>query len=137
MCRFITARSSLLVAALMLVAGCEGPEGGASAPTAQSAPASDAQPFFVGRWAATEAMCGDAAWSFTPDGLSTPGEVSCTFSQVTATPEGYDIAATCWAEGPPEPEHIQLSYAESARAMLVEGGPFNPVGLVACDGQQP
>jgi hypothetical protein len=136
MCRFVAAGSILLVAASMLLAGCEGPEGG-GAPTARSVPASEAQPFFVGRWAATDAMCGDAAWSFAPDGLSTPGEVTCTFNDVTKTPEGYDIAATCWAGGPPEPERIRLSYAESARAMLVEGGPFNPVGLVACDGQQP
>ncbi|HET8727025.1 MAG TPA: hypothetical protein VFO41_05890 [Alphaproteobacteria bacterium] len=133
----MTARSGRIVVALILVAGCRGPEGDLSPPAAQNPQPSEEQPFFVGRWAAAKTACGHAAWTFTPDSLSTPGEVSCTFSQVTRTPEGYDIAATCTAEGPPEAERIRLSYAQSARALLVEGGPFNPVGLVACDGPRP
>lgn len=132
---FGAARRRGIAVACLLLAGCES----ASVPVAQGpvAPAPETPPFFVGRWAAAETACGHAAWSFTEDGLSTPGAVVCDFDRVKRTPEGYDITAVCWAEGPPETGRIKLSYAQSARAMLVEGGPFNPVGLIACDGRQP
>lgn len=121
----------------MLAAGCGSLDGGGSTPAAHRPPPSEAPPFFAGRWAANEDLCDRSAWRFAPDGLSTPGEVTCEFNDVTKTPAGYDILATCWAGGPPETERIRLSYAQSARALLVEGGPLNPVGLVACDGQRP
>lgn len=125
----------LIVAALITaLAACQSREAaGPVAPPPAPSAGSEA-PFFVGRWAAADTACGHAAWSFTRTGLETPGEVSCTFEQVTRTPQGYDITAICSAEGPPRQEQIRLSYAQSARALLVEGGPFAPVGLVACAG---
>jgi hypothetical protein len=120
----------LVLAVAPLASGCQNGGGGAAVPP--SAP--DAEPpFFVGRWAAEDAMCPTAAWTFTATSLSTPGEVSCTFDRVTRTTTGYDVEATCTAEGPPAPQRISLSYAQSARALLVEGGPFAPAGLVACN----
>jgi hypothetical protein len=112
----------------LALTGCQN----GAAPTPPSPPESE-QPFFVGRWAAEEAMCASGAWTFTATSLSTAGEVSCTFDRVTETAAGYEIAATCTAEGPPAPHTIRLSYAQSAQALLVEGGPFQPIGLIACD----
>lgn len=91
----------------------------------------EGQPFFVGEWAATEAMCNDP-WVITAIDLVTPGAVACTFDAVTATTTGYDVAAMCTAEAPPAPYTLRFSYAQSAQALLIEGAPFEPIGLVAC-----
>jgi hypothetical protein len=122
---------ALVLVVLVGLAGCRSPGNGSPGGSSAAEPASGA-PFFVGRWAAAETACGDAAWEFTETGLATPGEVTCRFDAVTRTVSRYDIAATCTAEGPPERHRISLSYAESADALLVEGGPFDPIGLVAC-----
>jgi hypothetical protein len=107
---------------MLLAAGCQAAgEGGETEP-----------PFFVGRWAATTDLCATAAWVFTETGLATSGEVTCTFDTVTRTRTGYDLQATCTAEAPPAPYLIRLAYAQSAQALLVEEGPFDPIGLVAC-----
>lgn len=96
-------------------------------------PISSAAPRYVGRWAATEALCRDGAWRFRSDGLSTAGEVSCAFDKVTEKPGGYDIDATCIAQAPPKQSRIGLTFAESAKAMMVDGGPFSgPVALIYC-----
>jgi len=93
---------------------------------------SDTTPRFVGLWAASADGCADPAWRFRADGVSTQGEVSCQFNDVELTQTGYTIQATCYAEAPPEEQTIQLSFAESARAMMVSGGPWSPIGLVYC-----
>src|SRR5690606_20968318 len=90
-------------------------------------------PFFVGRWAAKEEMCGKAAWEITGSRLSTPGHTVCDFDQVRKVEGIYRIDATCTAEGPPGQYDLRVSYAQSAKALLVEGGPMEPVGLAACD----
>lgn len=95
-------------------------------------PPSAEQPRFVGLWAASEEGCSDPAWRFEAQRVTTQGEVSCTFNDVQLTNTGYTIQATCTAEGPPTPQEIQLSFAESARAMLVSGGPWTPIGLTYC-----
>jgi hypothetical protein len=88
--------------------------------------------FYVGRWAADAGLCAGGAWVFTETTLNTAGEVSCTFNTITPTTTGYTIQATCTAEAPPAPATIHLSYAQSAQALLVEGGPFSPIGLIRC-----
>lgn len=96
-------------------------------------PPATAAPRYVGLWAASEALCVDPAWTFRAEGVSTQGEVSCTFDRVSETSSGYEIAATCYAEAPPAPYTIQLAFAESAQAMLVTGGPWaGQTGLVFC-----
>lgn len=98
-----------------------------------SLPPASAPYRYVGRWAASEAACEHGAWSFEERKLETAGEVACTFDRVERTAAGYDIAATCTAEAPPTAYHLALTFAESARAMLVEGGPFgDPIGLIWC-----
>jgi hypothetical protein len=87
---------------------------------------------YVGLWADSEAGCADPAWRFEAQRVTTQGEVSCAFNNVQMTDTGYLIQATCTAEGPPTPQEIQLSFAESARAMMVSGGPWAPIGLTYC-----
>ena len=101
-------------------------------------PPSDEAPRYVGMWATTAEGCGEPAWRFEEEGVSTRGEVSCEFNTVALTDRGYDIQATCYAEAPPEPYNIQLSFAESARAMMVAGGPWMAgTALVYCGGLTP
>lgn len=101
-------------------------------------PPSETAPRYVGLWAAAAEGCSDPAWRFEEDRLSTRGEVSCEFQSVTPTESGYDIRASCTAEAPPAPYQIQLSFAESARAMMIAGGPWQDgVALVFCSALPP
>jgi len=96
-------------------------------------PPSETTPRYVGVWAHTSVGCAVPAWTFRADGLSTQGEVSCAFNDVRQIPTGYAIQSTCYAEAPGAPYEIQLSFAESARAMLVSGGPWDDApSLVYC-----
>jgi hypothetical protein len=87
---------------------------------------------FVGLWASDVKNCSTAAWRFTDTSLSTPAGSHCTFSKVTAVPGGYDIAASCTAEGPANAETIKLRFAESAQARLFESDAIPDTGLVYC-----
>jgi hypothetical protein len=87
---------------------------------------------YVGLWAAAAEGCSEPAWRFEPQRVTTRGEVACDFTNVRQTGAGYAIEATCWAEGPPQQQEIQLSFAESARAMMVSGGPWAPIALTYC-----
>ena len=90
-------------------------------------------PRYVGMWATTAEGCSEPAWRFEQNSVSTRGEVSCEFRNVTVTDRGYDIQASCTAESPPTPYNIQLSFAESARAMMIAGGPWQEgTALVYC-----
>lgn len=88
---------------------------------------------YVGQWAAASLGCAEPAWRFEADRLTTKGEVSCAFMQVTPAPGGYDVAARCLAEGEERASTLRLRFAESAKAMLVSGGPFSgETGLTYC-----
>lgn len=87
---------------------------------------------FVGRWASAEPLCRGETWRFSPDSLETPGEQACTFNDIAPVEGGYDITAQCTAEGRTRAETIRLRFAESARAMLVEGEGFAGTGLIYC-----
>lgn len=100
-------------------------------PNTLPAPSAD-QPRFVGLWAATAEGCANPAWRFHADQVSTAGEVSCSFRSVRQTQTGYDIDALCTAEAPPRDYKIQIGFAESARAMMLTGGPWSASGLVYC-----
>ncbi|HVI98670.1 MAG TPA: hypothetical protein VM657_06340 [Sphingomonas sp.] len=95
-------------------------------------PPADAEDRYVGRWAATQQLCATGAWRFQPKRLDTAGEVSCAFDDVKKVPGGYDIAASCLAEGQQSKDTIQLRFAESARAMLVQSKMWDGVGLTYC-----
>ncbi len=99
---------------------------------AGSLPPADAAYRYVGRWAATPQLCATGAWRFHERRLDTAGEVSCTFDKIDRAPGGYDIAATCLAEGNRISDTIALRFAESARAMLVSSKMWDGVGLSYC-----
>lgn len=101
-------------------------------------PPSQNTPRYVGLWATSAEGCANPAWRFEEREITTQGEVSCAFETVTLSDRGYDISAQCTAEAPPAPYELQLSFAESARAMMVAGGPWQPsVSLVYCSPLQP
>lgn len=96
-------------------------------------PPSATTPRYVGVWAHTAVGCDVPAWTFRPDGVSTQGEVSCSFNDVQLTDAGYAIQSACHAEGETTQHEIQLSFAESARAMMISGGPWDDApSLVYC-----
>jgi hypothetical protein len=86
---------------------------------------------FTGRWASVERNCADP-WVFTASSLRTPAGSVCSFSRVREVPGGYDIAASCTAEGPAEDDALRLRFAESARALLFESSTIADAGLVRC-----
>ncbi|HVI33395.1 hypothetical protein [Phenylobacterium sp.] len=111
------------------------------APAAGPAPttavtADVAQPAaYVGRWAATPALCAEGAWMFEPGRVATAGEVSCDFTTVTPQAAGYQVGAKCLAEGTAEPQTFQLALAGAgaAQRMTVTGGPWSgPITLMRC-----
>jgi hypothetical protein len=94
-------------------------------------PPADLANRYVGRWAARENLCDTGVWRFEPKRLVTAGEVSCDFDKVAKAPGGYEIAATCLAEGSASQDTIRLRFAESAQAMLVKSKMWD-VGLIYC-----
>lgn len=86
---------------------------------------------FVGRWASEERNCGDP-WVFAASSLRTPAGSVCSFSQVREVPGGYDVSASCTAEGPAANDRLRLRFAESARALLFESRTIANAGLVRC-----
>lgn len=108
----------------------------APSPGASPVPTAGTTPRYVGRWAANARLCTSGAWNFEAERLSTAGEVSCEFLEVRPVAGGYDLDATCLAEGQASEETIQLRFAESAGAMLVESKTFRPVGLIRCPSER-
>jgi len=146
MTRILATRAAAALAGVLALAACtpgEAQPPATSAPTAPlpgvplappgtTLPPADREFRYVGRWAATPELCETGAWVFEAQRLTTAGEVACDFGAVTPVPGGYTIAATCTAEAPPTEHTLHISFAESARAMLIEGGPFEDAGLIYC-----
>lgn len=127
----------------LALAACEPPrtpeavEEAAPEAEAQAVPAEPiAPPRYVGLWAVDQRLCANPAWRFEADEISTLGEVHCDFDSVREVAGGYDIAATCTAEAPPEPYQLSLRLAESARGLTLSGGPWagRSTSLVFCRG---
>jgi len=95
-------------------------------------PPADAALRFVGTWASSKAECASKPWRFTADRLTVAGGPSCSFYKVTKAPGGYDIAAQCPTKEPIHTDLINVRFAESARAMLVESNAIKPTGLLYC-----
>ena|SRR5690606_25927784 len=143
--RYVTFAAAIAAAACL--AACEAQEPGVSQPDPEAAaeigkaeplpqtlpPPSAETPRYVGLWATTQEGCAEPAWRWEAERVTTRGEVSCNFDTVEQTPTGYTLHSTCYAEAPPAPYTIQLSFAESARAMMIDGGPWSaPTSLVYC-----
>mgnify|MGYP006908433096 CR=1 FL=1 len=137
---------TLVLAAALSLAACERQEPGIVDPDPDAAeqvghaeplprdlPPPGDTPRYVGVWAAASLGCEVPAWRWEENRVSTQGEVSCEFNDVELTPTGYTIQAACTAQAPHTQETIQLSFAESARAMMVSGGPWQgEIGLTYC-----
>jgi hypothetical protein len=126
----------VVMPAALLLGGC--PQPVVEAPPAPPAvvglalPPANTEFRYAGRWATQANLCGVAEWEFTPGGFSTPGEVTCRFNTITRVPGGYQVGATCFAEGPATQHSILITFAESAQAMLLDGSPTAAAGLVYC-----
>jgi hypothetical protein len=142
-------RHAAPLALILLTAACgqrEGEEDAGQSSVAEAPPAASAAPAqaqaastegpdaYVGRWAAQPNLCASGAWTFAADRLSTAGEVSCAFRDVERTQSGWEIAATCTAEGPAKEAELVLSLTDPAppETMTVSGGPFESVTLRRC-----
>jgi hypothetical protein len=105
----------------------------ASPAPAGSLPPPQAEPRYVGRWAARPDLCEGGAWRFTVDGAGLEDGPTCHFDSVAEIAGGYRIAATCKQDGKTRQGTATLRFAESARAMLVENLATLPdTGLVYC-----
>ncbi|MDP1616361.1 hypothetical protein [Phenylobacterium sp.] len=92
------------------------------------------QPPYVGRWAANPALCANRAWEFRHDGLTAPGDVACRFEGVAALDKGYEIAALCTSQAPPESRRLNLSFGSTGWTMSVQGAPGGEAPtLVRCE----
>lgn len=123
----------LMSAAVALAAaGCGQPSAPPAAPPKAQNPGppmtpNPMPPTYVGRWAATPDLCDTGAWVFTPTGLTTAGEISCNFSQVTPNETGWIAEGACVAQGPAKPASLVLNTtrAGQSRTLAVSGGPFS------------
>ena len=87
---------------------------------------------FIGMWAADDKSCEAAAWRFTETALRTPAGSQCSFNRVTEVQGGYDIQATCTAEGPPTSDTLKLRFAVLTKAMMFESRTIADTPLVFC-----
>lgn len=121
---------------------CDRPEPAPPRPTAPAAgppaaaptPEQPAAPY-VGLWAAREGLCPNGAWVFDEKRLTTAGEVACVFQAVHPAPSGFQVMATCSAEGQAKPYQFSLGLAGSgpARTLTVSRGPWDgPITLIRC-----
>jgi|CXWL01.1.fsa_nt_gi hypothetical protein len=99
-------------------------EASAPKPAQSSLPTPSDGPRYVGLWAASEEMCADPAWRFKQRSVTTQGEVHCDFTQVSVTPEGYAVEASCQAEGVASQHSMEITLADAG--MTVTGGPWEP-----------
>jgi hypothetical protein len=135
---------SWIGAAFLLTACNDTPPQDAGASQATSSPVTSKEapsrtpsvavsPRFVGRWAAAQTACGHEAWLFQDSSVSTPGEVSCVFNTVREASGGYDIDASCLAEGQTADGQLRIRFTDVAERMVVVGGPFDwKADLIHC-----
>jgi hypothetical protein len=96
-------------------------------------PPADSRARYVGRWAPSETACANEVWLFEANTAKSPRGGSCRFTTVTPVDGGYDVEAQCGRDGVERARRFSLRFAESAQAMLIEGGPaFGDVGVVFC-----
>ena len=87
---------------------------------------------FIGNWAPDEKSCTSAAWQFSQTTLRTPAGANCSFNRVTEVSGGYDIQATCTAEGDPTSDTLKLRFAVLSKAMMFESRTIADTPLIYC-----
>ena len=101
------------------------------------APSASAQapPRFVGRWAASAALC-DNPLVFAPHSLRS-GLANCEFDKIDPSSAGYAITAVCGSGKGPMPARLIVTTPNETNISLltVSGGPFrDPTALQRCPG---
>lgn len=128
----------MAIAGLLLLSGCDRRQDNvatgnqAERIATTPSPSAEVPPFYVGRWAPRENLCGADPWVIDERGLQAPRGVSCRFDDASQGAGPVEIAATCTAGGAPRTWRLRLSYAQSARSLLIENGPFADTGLIRC-----
>lgn len=95
-------------------------------------PPGERQYRYLGRWAATPALCARGSWRFESRKLVTAGETSCDLPEVANRPSGYDLTGVCQAEGVKTPQTLNLTFNEANRTMTVRGKTLGPTTLIYC-----
>lgn len=126
----------IVFAALALsLSGC-GKQHNADTPPRAPAPTIPANAFYVGEWAREAADCPARAWSIHANALQAP-EGACDFRTIAPVQEGFAVEADCRWAGKAVHASMRLSYAQSAKALLISGSPAGDVGLIACPANSP
>jgi len=124
----------LVLLSVLALAACGQPVEPPANPPPVEASSAPEGPRFVGPWAASQEMCEDPAWRFEAREVTTQGHVHCAFNSVTEIPGRYSVNAACNAEVT-ESQHpnMEIKFAESAGAMLIENGRWpDPPALIRC-----
>lgn len=95
-------------------------------------PPATAQYRYLGKWAASPALCADGWWRFETRKLRTFGETSCELPEVAATRTGYELRGKCDSEGRKSAESITLRFDERSRRMRLEARTLGPADLLYC-----
>lgn len=131
----------LLIVAILLVTGCEPPPPSArtpetEAPTAVAVPTVQPDlppaPRYVGRWAASEALCPTGWWRFWNDEVRTgEGEMRCDILPPDAESGDEALRTVCQAEGRVTREAWVIRYSgDDTMTVTRDAGP--PVLLRKC-----
>ena len=89
---------------------------------------------FAGRWAVNERLCENAAWTFSATEMRTPMGTVCRFTDVAEARGGYDLAASCTAEGAdPRDDLLELRFSVSAGGLLFDSENLGNAGLIRCE----
>jgi len=128
----------MAIAGLLLLSGCDRRQDSPAADNQSGkiavtpSPSAEVPPFYVGRWATRENLCGTDVWVIDERGLQAPQGASCRFDGAPQGAGPVEIDASCTAGGASRTWRLRLSYAQSARALLIENGPFADTGLIRC-----
>lgn len=95
-------------------------------------PPADSEYRYLGRWAATPALCANGAWQFSSRKLTTAGETACDFTSVATVPVGYRLEAVCQSEGTKTEQTLRLSFDDGEKTMTVRGRTLGPATLIYC-----
>jgi hypothetical protein len=134
--------SPAVMLVVFFMAGCERTPPIGSAPAERAPPrfaaGSTGPPAFVGRWAASKAVCAEQPWILQAGGLRSPGVLSCQFVRVDPTNAGYTVLSICSVGKVEEPTRMVFTITGEGqeRSLTLSGGPFEePAPLTWCGEQ--
>lgn len=87
---------------------------------------------YIGRWAATSALCEGGAWTFSTRKLATTGKIDCDLPVVATVPSGYEMQGICKTGGTKTVQTLKLVFDEPAKRLHVSGQTVGPATLLYC-----